>query len=290
MDIEALKAFLAVATAKSFSNAAERLFLTQSAISKRIATLEAELGVPLFNRMGRQILLTDAGLVLLPKARHILEEVSESRRLIANLSRNVSGPLRLVTSHHIGLHRLPSALRDYKRQYPLVELDIQFMDSETACRAVADGTFELGVVTLPDPPIERLRQTTIWTDYLQIVVASDHPIAKPSNTDLEQLSLTPAILPEGGTITREIIEKPFREQQLNLNIVLETNYLETIRMMVSVGMGWSALPATMHDSDLTVLKVPFLEPTRRLGIVAHKQRTSSNAAKAFEKLLLENQE
>lgn len=291
MDIEALKAFMAVADQGSFSLAAERLFLTQPAVSKRIAALEAELGAPLFDRIGRRIILTEAGRTLLPNARHILVEVAESRRMIANLSQHVSGPLRLATSHHIGLHRLPPVLRDYTRRYPQVELDIQFMDSETGCQAVATGDIELGVVTLPDTPVDNLAQTLVWRDTLRATVAADHPLAAAADAvSLERLADVPAILPEPGTFTRRIVESPFLARGLRLNIGLETNYLETIRMMVSVGLGWTVLPVTLLAGDLIALHVPALELTRDLGIVTHKSRTLTKAAQAFESVLLETRD
>jgi DNA-binding transcriptional LysR family regulator len=293
MEIDAMKAFLAVAETGSFSQAAEKLFLTQPAVSKRIAALESELGAPLFNRLGRRIIPTEAGAALLPKARHILEEIDESRRLIANLSREVSGPLRLTTSHHIGLHHLPPILRDYTRRFPAVELDIRFMGSEAGCDAVATGNIELGVVTLPDisatnDTVTKLRQTPVWTDELQFMLATGHPLASQSKISLAELAATPAILPEADTFTRRIIERPFHEQNLQLSIGLETNYLETIRMMVSVGLGWSVLPVTMLADDLRDVQVPGISFSRKLGIVVHKQRTLSKAAQAFEQLLLEN--
>lgn len=282
---------MAVADRGSFSLAAEQLFLTQPAISKRIAALEAELGASLFDRIGRRIILTEAGRTLLPKARHILGEIAESRRMIANLSQHVSGPLRLATSHHIGLHRLPPVLRDYTRRYPLVELDIQFMDSEAGCQAVAAGDIELGVVTLPNPPLDNLTHIHVWQDNLQAAIAVDHPLAASRDAiDLVKLAGIPAILPEPGTFTRRIIERPFLEQGLKLNISLETNYLETIRMMVSVGLGWSVLPSTMLARDLVALEVAALELTRDLGIITHKSRTLSKAAQAFESMLLEIQD
>jgi len=139
MNIASLKAFLAVADAASFSLAAERLFLTQPAISKRIAALESELDARLFDRIGRTVSLTEAGRALQPRARTILVDVEDSVRAITNLSGEVHGTLRFATSHHIGLHRLPPALKSFTRQYPDVRLDIQFMDSEAACLAVEHG-------------------------------------------------------------------------------------------------------------------------------------------------------
>ncbi|HBK49428.1 MAG TPA: LysR family transcriptional regulator, partial [Pseudomonas sp.] len=132
MDLANLSAFIAIAETGSFSGAAERLFLTQPAISKRIAGLEQQLDVRLFDRLGREVTLTEAGRALLPRAYQILNVLDDTRRALTNLTGAVSGRLTLATSHHIGLHRLPPLLRVFTRQYPAVALDIQFMDSEQA--------------------------------------------------------------------------------------------------------------------------------------------------------------
>jgi DNA-binding transcriptional LysR family regulator len=281
MDIPALKAFVAVAATGSFSTAASQLFLTQPAISKRIAALERELKTPLFDRIGHRILLTEAGNALLLKARHILDEIEESRRIVVNLSGLISGPLQLATSHHIGLHRLPPVLRDYSRRYPKVELDIRFMDSEEACTAVAGGGLELAVVTLPEPATSPLLCQPVWDDPLHIAVGREHPLAKIKVGGLAPLAEYPVILPQADTFTRQIIEQKFREKNLALKVGLETNYLETIRMMVSIGLGWSVLPETLFDHELIRIDIAKFKLQRSLGVVRHRDKTLSNAGKAF---------
>ena len=111
MDIPSLQAFLAIVSRGSFSLAAEDLALTQPAVSKRLGTLERHLGVRLFNRIGRQVSLTEAGEALLPRARRLLAELEDTQRAIANLSGRVAGRLLVGTSHQMGLHRRPPVLR-----------------------------------------------------------------------------------------------------------------------------------------------------------------------------------
>ena len=108
MDISNLQAFVVVADTASFSLAAEQLHVTQPAVSKRISTLENQWDTRLFNRLGRKVLLTEAGQMLLPRAKRILSELEDCRRALGNLSGQVSGTLSIATSHHIGLHRLPA--------------------------------------------------------------------------------------------------------------------------------------------------------------------------------------
>lgn len=284
MEISALQAFIAVAEQASFSLAAERLFLTQPAVSKRIAALESELGSRLFDRIGRKVHLTEAGRALLPRARRIIEEVEDSRRALANLSGEVAGKLRIGTSHHIGLRRLPPLLRQFTTNYPNVSLDIQFLGSEDACSAVEHGELELGIVTLPSVTPERLEAQTVWNDPL-IVVSSRNHILATGTPSLVRLLDYPAILPGPETYTREAIERALKPSGLSPRVDLSTNNLETIKMLVSVGLGWSVLPATMLDDDLAVLDIKELQITRSLGIVKHRDRTLSNAAVALIRMI-----
>ena len=291
MDLSAYKAFIAVSEYGTFSKAANALYITQPAVSKRIALLEDQLGSQLFDRIGKRVMLNEAGRALLPIAQRIMQELQESQRVIDNLSGQVTGRLSLVTSHHIGLRRLPDILKQYAENYPQVRLDLAFMDSENACHKIEQGNYELGVVTLPLSKSNRLKLTPLWNDPLTIAVAPDHPLVKIANKQpitLNKLAKHSAILPAIGTYTRTVIEKPIIQKHGALDVILETNYLETIRMMVSIGLGWSALPRAMLDDSLVEIKVKGLEIERTLGIVQHAGRSLSNAGKAFIDLLNES--
>ena len=281
MEFAALKAFQIVAESGSFSKAGEALFLTQPAISKRIASLEHQLGMKLFDRIGKHVLLTEAGRTLLPEAQKILAQVEESQRLLANLTMSVSGPLHVATSHHIGLHRLPAILQKFTHHHPEVELELSFMDSENALRLIEIGKLELAIVTLPEDPAPLLKTTPAWKDDLVFVCGKEHALAKLKKVNLKTLSQHRALLPSQGTITRKIIESYLTKKALSLNVTMETNYLETIQKMVEIGLGWSALPKIMCNDMLTILPVSTIRLHRTLGIVQHKSRTLSNAARAL---------
>jgi len=289
MDLASLRAFVEVAREGSFSLAAENLYLTQPAISKRIAGLEEELSARLFDRAGRQVRLTEAGLHLLPRAERIIHELTDIRRELTNLSGEVAGRLAIATSHHIGLHRLPAVLRSYADHYPGVELDIRFMESERACQAVEHGELELAVVTLPLKPAAPLQTEVIWNDPLKAVVSPDHPLARQRRrTTLDELLAYPAVLPTRGTYTRTLLEQRIAAHHRQIRCTLSTDYLETLKMMVSIGLGWSLLPEIMLDGHVKPLLVPGLDLARSLGMVSHRRRTLSNAALAMRRLLLED--
>ena len=279
MNIEDLQAFLSVAKHASFSQAAAELHLTQPAVSKRIAALEGQLDTRLFDRIGRQVSLTEAGRALRVHAQRIISEVEDGRRAIQNLSGEVRGPLKMATSHHISLHRLPPVLHNFTRAYPEVQLDLSFMDSELACRAVEQGELELAVVTLPPKANTVLILIEVWSDRLVLAASPEHPLSQASKITTSVLARYPAILPSRGTYTRELIDKTLAVGQLETR--LETHYLETIKMMVSVGLGWSLLPENMLEEKLRPVQGRHIIVERKLGIVHHPQRTLSNAALAF---------
>jgi DNA-binding transcriptional LysR family regulator len=278
MDIAELKAFVVVAETGSFSEAADRLYITQPAVSKRIAALETELGSALFDRIGRSIQLTEAGVSLLPQSQEILARIGDLKQTVSNLTGHIAGSLNMATSHHIGLHRLPPALRQFTRQYPDVELSLEFLASEVACEAVLTGRLEIAIVTLPEVADPQLSMHEVWTDPLYLVAGLDHPLARQKTVSPEQLVAYPAILPGPNTVTRAEVVQALGAHANNLNVRMTSNYLEVLKTLAGIGLGWSALPKTMIDDSLSMVHVKKIEIKRRLGIVSHRQRTLSNAA------------
>ncbi len=285
MDIHNLKAFLAVARLGSFSEASEQLHLTQPAISKRIAGLEQQLGHKLFDRIGRNISLTEAGRELLPRATHILHAVNDTQQAIADLSGKISGPLSIATSHHIGLHRLPAVLRQFARDYPDVNLQLEFLDSEKAYAEVLQGHYDLAIITLAPDHDAKIAAVPIWSDPLSFVAAAEHPLAQQKNLRLQDFSPYPAILPDEKTYTTRLISQLFEKTASPLEISMTTNHLDTIKMMASIGLGWAVLPDTIIDQQLTKLKIPKLQVHRDLGCIYHRERSLSNAANGFLNVL-----
>ncbi|WP_192036713.1 LysR family transcriptional regulator [Halomonas sp. YLGW01] len=285
MDTQSLQAFLAVADYGSFSLAGEQLHLTQPAVSKRIATLEDQVGSRLFDRIGRRVTLTEAGALLLPRARQILLMVDDSRRALSNLAGDVAGSLTLATSHHIGLHRLPPLLKAFTRDHPAADLDLRFLDSEQAYQGVLDGGLEMAVVTLAPVPDPQLTVVPVWIDRLRFVCGKDHPLAQHAarheRLSMSALAAHPAVLPGPLTFTRGIVLETFSREALNVKVGLSTNYLETLKMMASIGLGWSVLPESMIDDDLHVLPIDHRPIERPLGYLVHRNRTLSNATRAM---------
>ena len=176
-------------------------------------------------------------------------------------------------------------LRQYSEACPEVSLDIDFMDSEQAFEEIMRGNVELAVVTLPPEPDPAVTATPIWEDPLDFMVSAEHALAGSRRVTLSQLCEFPVVLPGLNTFTGRIVREIFEQQSLQLDITLSTNYLETIRMMAAVGLGWTLLPRTMLQAPLVTVPVPGVSPRRQLGLMYHRSRRLSNAAAAFIELL-----
>ena len=259
--------------------------MTQSAVSKRIAQLEEQLAVRLFDRIGRQVNLTEAGTTLLPLAEKILAEFEDARRQLSNLSGEISGRLSVGASHHISLHRLPNTLKAFNQRFPDVELDLRFYESEVAYEAVVRGDIELALITLSPESDSRIRSEVLWIDKLYYTVAAEHPLTKKSKPTLETINSYPGILPAPDTFTTRIVQHQLAQQGLTPRINISTNYLDTIRMMVRVGLGWSVLPETLINDDLVILNPNQPAIERPLGYIYHRDRTLSNAARELVAML-----
>jgi len=286
INLNDLQAFLAVAECQSFSRAAGRLHLTQPAVSKRIQALEAAVQARLFDRVGKQIYLTDAGNTLLPRAEALLRQAIDTQRLLQELDDQVSGSLGLVTSHHVGLHRLAPVLRAFTRRYPDVQLDIRFEDSEEAHNLIRRAESEIAVVTLNPAGATGLTSMPLWHDPLCFTVADDHPLAGAAGRlGFAELAGARPVLPGPGTYTGRIVMDAFATAGIELRPNLVTNYLETIAMLVGIGLGWSVLPRSMIRAPLVELATDVPPLSRTLGCVTHPRRTLSNAARAFREVL-----
>ncbi|MBY6032453.1 LysR family transcriptional regulator [Marinobacter daepoensis] len=280
MDSNALKAFLTIVDQGSFSEAAEILHLTQPAISKRLASLEAQLGTRLIERSNREIRLTEAGTRLFPHARKILDEIHNARLALSTNPDRIEGELHAIASHHIGLHHLPNWLRRYRREHPQVDLHLQFMESDAAYHQMNKRNAELAFVTLSDSMDPEFTILAQWPDPMAFVASREHSLAALEAPTLADLAPHPSLLPDTSTATYRVVSRLFLEANLSLKPLMPTNYLETIKMMTSVGLGWSVLPVSMLDDTLVRLEVPH--PVNRvLGAVALSGRQLSNAAMAL---------
>lgn len=288
MNIAIIEAFIKVMETQSISIAAEQLFITQPAVSKRIQSLEQFFGVKLFETSGRGIQPTHTAYELLPQLKTWLNELKDIQNSVSLQQHHVQGKLTIGTSHHIGLHHLPYYLKQYVQQYPQVQLDVRFVDSEQAHQQVLAGDLELAFLTLPPLLDERLQYQPLWYDDLVFVVAPFHPLAQLQQIDLHHLMDYPSLLHALHTYTTQITLAMFAKRKLKPTISMTNNPLESIRMLVSIGLGWSVLPKTLVNTELTVLNIDT-HLQRQLGMVWHPHRTPSKAMQCLIEMMKQHQ-
>lgn len=284
MNLAAFEAFVKVMETGSISIAAEQLFITQPAVTKRIHSLEEYFGVKLFELAGRGIQPTHAAHSLLPKVKTWLNELGEIHHTLSHEQAQVQGRLKIGTSHHIGLHHLAEPLKKFVQLFPKVTLDVHFVDSEQAHEQVLAGELELAFLTLPPVGDDRLNYVTIWEDPLVFVSAPFHPLTQQHDLQLEDLIAYSSLLPAAHTYTSQITLAEFEKKGLKPRITMSNNPLESIRMLVSIGLGWSVLPKTLLNHELTRLDLN-LNMNRQLGMVWHPARIQSKAAEELIQMM-----
>lgn len=286
MNTNNLSTFVTVMQVGSISGAAERLCVSQPAVSKRIKNLEEEFGIHLFDVVGRGIVPTEVAHQLYARAKLWLDDYETCKAALQQHNETIAGRLVIGTSHHIGLHHLPDTLRHFVQTHSAVQLEVHFMDSEEAHKAVLEGTVALAFLTLPPILDRRLTYHTLWSDPLYFVSSPISPLATKTKVSLAMLSHYPAILPAANTFTSQITLAQFAKQGLKPYAQMHNNPLESIKMLVSVGLGWSVLPQTLIDKDLVKIDLKEeLKLERDLGVVINPALTCSASAQALIEIL-----
>jgi len=290
MDINNLEAFIEVADSKSFSRSAESLHLTQPAVSKRIAALESELTLKLFDRMGRSAHLTEAGKVLLPMAREITSEVARISSEILSLGKEVGGKLSIGVTEHIGLDRLAQLLKSYKQSYPDVEIDLHVLSADKLLSKFESGKIEIILYSTNTPnPVAnsqiRLTAFEVFKEEQLVVVASAHPLARLRVVTAVELAEHSAILPQPHSSTRRSIDQMMAKHGVEASVAMEEKDISTTRSMVANGLGWALLPQSELEDSLVVLNIADLQLNYSQEFVRNSNRTLSRAAQAFFELL-----
>jgi len=286
MTLEQLRIFIAVAERQHVTHAAEALHLTQSAVSSALTSLEKRHGVNLFDRVGRNIVLNQAGETFLVEARSVLARVAAAEAALDDLGGLARGRLSIQASQTIASYWLPARLAAFHRAYPRIALDVAIGNTAQVAKAVAEGAAELGLVEgeIDDPALSR---TVIAHDPLSLVVGRDHPWAtQPPEKPLD-LATTSWVLREQGSGTRStfesvLVRSGLRLADLDVAMVLPGN--EAVRSAVEAGAGATVMSRRAAASGLTsgaLVEIAYDLPARPFHLLRHKQRYRSRAGEAF---------
>ena len=288
MLLHSLKVFLAVATEKSFSRAAEKMLRTQPAVSLGVQRLEAELGERLIDRSAKELLLTDAGRIVVDFARRFENLESELQNSLAELRDNSAGRLT-IGANESGCLYLLGHIENYRRLYPKVKVQVRRSFSSRIPTQLQDGDLELGVITY-DPNDERLISTVIYTDHLAFVCSAKHRFADRTSLSITELHMETFIAHNVLSPYREVVLREFQRHKVPLNMDVEMPTLETIKRMVERNEGVAFLPQMcvlqeIGQGSLREIPVTEMNVERKIRLVFPARRNLSHAAKAFLELV-----
>lgn len=289
MEIRQIRYFLAVAEHAHFTRAAEALFVSQPALSQQIAALERDVGLPLFDRLGRRVELTAAGRVLRDHGLRIVREVENARAAVDDLRGTVRGELAISTVQTANVGFLVDVIAGFYAAHPGVVVRVREDRGEHVLQAVQDGQASLGLTYLPDEPVEGLEAHPLYVEDLVLVVPRDHPLA---GTTLRtgELGALPLVVPPGGYCLRSGIDSVLAEAGHRQTVVAEITAIEGICSAVRAGMGVSVLPARYivpraEREGLAIARLVDPVPQRTIGVVRSSARHACTATRAFLRAL-----
>ncbi|MBD2783568.1 LysR family transcriptional regulator [Xenorhabdus sp. DI] len=273
-----LEIFAEVLKSGSTTQASQQLALSQSAVSASLTDLEGQLGVQLFDRVGKRLVTNEHGRLLYPKALALLEQAGE----VEQLFKLELGALRLAASSTIGNYMLPEMLARYRQDYPETPLELNISNTGDVIKAVAEFRVDLGLIEglCHDPELI----TQPWMkDELIIFSSPESPLLQHA-LGIEDLIKAPWILREKGSGTREVLDHLLFSQMPRFNIAMELGNSEAIKHAVQYGMGISCLSRRvvqeqLKNGTLSELVIPGLSLNRTLYLIYHRQKHMSNALK-----------
>lgn len=294
MHIETLKVFCDLVEMQSFSLAAERNFITQSAVSQQIRTLEDRFNRRLLERVRgrREVRLTTAGEVFYREAKNVLSCFDQLNESMRGLVGKIGGTVKVATVYSIGLHELPPKVREFMSKFPSAKIDLEYSRTTRVVRDVIDGVVELGVVAFPEPR-RGLTIVPMMSDRLVLICAPDHEFAKREKIRAKDLKGSDFVLFERDIPTRKATDKILKANGVEVRKVAEFDNIETIKRAVEVGFGLAIVPQPSVEDEqkngqLAVVQLAEKEWVRPVGVVYRSDRSLSLAAKKFVQLLEDN--
>lgn len=289
MELGQLEAFVQVAAHRSFSRAAEVLYLTQPSVTARIQALERELGEELFERSGRSVRLTDAGRTFLVYAERALADVQEGKNALEALRNVESGTLRIGSALTISTYVLPRILKSFRSHYPGVEVSIRTGRSDDVLDLLLNDEVQVGLVrALHHPEIELIH---LYDDAVVLVTAHNHPFAHTRTASLEQVSREPVIFYDKGSSYYGLVSGIFREAGLVPVHAMQLDSLEATKKMVEEGLGIAILPRVSVERELKLGILVEVEITgaprfkRQIALIFRRNRKHSRTVAAFVETL-----
>ncbi|WP_107656941.1 LysR family transcriptional regulator [Nocardia suismassiliense] len=282
MELQQMRYVLAVAETNSFTRAAERCLVVQSALSHQIARLEKELGARLFERTSRRVRLTPAGAAFLPAARQCLDAADRAAAEVAAAVGEIRGHLAVGLIPTVTAVDIPEALRDFRARYPHVRISLRVGASDDLIDQVAHGTLDIAFLGLPTTARPQgVAVHELARDRLVAVVAHDHPLAAEPTTDLRRLATEVFVDLPAGTAGRNQSDEAFAAAGLTRDVAFEVTTADYITRLVAPGLAVAMLPAGYAPRLTEVVTIEITDAPMRVEYVIWNPATRTPAASAF---------
>ena len=284
MDLATMKTFLRVVEEGSFSGASKKLLRTQPAVSLSVKRLEEDLGERLLDRSSRDLILTDAGRLVLDFGLRFENLERELRRALEELRDLSAGRLAIGANESTTLYLL-APLQEFRSRFPKIKVRVQRCLSSQVPQQLLSGELEMGVISY-DPADSRLVSKVIFVDHLAFVVSPSHPLAGRQEVSIRELSEETFIAHNVVSPYRRVVLDTFRRYRVHLKRDVEMPTIDSIRRLVQENEGVAFLPRMVvnpeiENGSLCEVRVPELQMDRRIRIVYPQERTLSRAAQAF---------
>jgi DNA-binding transcriptional LysR family regulator len=291
MHIETLKVFCDLAETGSFSLAASKNFVTQSAVSQQVRSLEGRYGRELVERSRGRVRLTQAGEVVYQAGKEIVQKHREIEDSFQTLLRSVAGTVRVATVESVGLYELSSPLKRYLRTFPDVNVHLEYAQANKIYEDVSRGDIDLGIVAYPSKRPQIL-VTPFREDRLVLVCAPQHPFAQFHRISIKKLDGEKFVGFERDIPTRRALDRILRRHGVKVQYVMEVDNIETIKRVVEIGSGISVVPEPCIAQEIkneTLKAIQFTDEVmmRPLGIISKRGRRFSPAVHEFVEFLTE---
>lgn len=289
MQIETLKVFCDLVESRSFSRAAVRNFITQSAVSQQIKNLETRFETPLLRRDGKTVSATPAGRIFYERSRLILDSFAQMQLELKSIGQDMAGSVRLATIYSVGLYEISVVVKTFLKLYPKVNLHVEYSKGARVYEDCLRGIIDLGIVTYPEPR-KGLRIIPLPADKLVLICAPDHPLAKRHHVDIRKLAGQNYIAFEKGLASQRALDNIFRENDIEVQVVMEFDNIETIKRSVEIGAGVSIVPLLSVQKEVqsgSLVQVNFTDKSflRPLGAIVRTKHPLSPAARKFIELM-----
>jgi DNA-binding transcriptional LysR family regulator len=291
MHIETLKIFCDLADLESFSHAAERNFITQSAVSQQIRTLEEKFKRRLLERVRgrREVKLTPAGEVFYRESKSVLAAYDQLEESLRGVVGKIGGTVKVATIYSIGLHELPQKVREFMTKFPAAKIDLEYSRTTRVVRDVLSGDVELGILAFPEHR-KGLTITPMPDNRLVLIAPPSHKFAGRKKVRITDLAGQDFVHFERDVPTRKAMDRMFKAAHVDVKKVAEFDNIETIKRAVEVGFGLAIVPETAVSEARkagTLAVIPMAEKywVRSIGAIHRSDHDLSLGAKKFLQLL-----